>query len=309
MIAPSQALRPIGHAGRRDVPNAPAVGRRSRWLQRPTLGFLGLLLLLSGCSSPGETAQPPKTSSTPASPSTQPATSPSVVGSPVTGTGQSHFRVATMTSGSFDKSGLTTAVTTQPITFQPQTLTLVHLMSCCDHATVPTVTAGSIHFDLVVTHPTGEKRHWVFRAATEKEVEPTPITFTFEVPQSRVLWIVNSIVGAALGGNGADAVVQTAEQDSQTNANGGAIELTSPAAPGNAVFLFALAGSGAANDIVPGDGMKEAGQAETAGANLIIEDSWGIGPQGPLGATFVNDASGKSEIQSWLFLAAEIRGR
>ena len=215
----------------------------------------------------------------------------------------------TMTSGSFDKSGFTTELTTQPITFQPQTLTLVHLMSCCDHAAVPTVTAGPVHFDLVVTHPTGEKRHWVFRSATEKEVGPTPITFTFEIPQSRVLWVVDSIVGAALGRNGADAVVQTAAQDSQTNAEQGAIDLPAPAAPDDAVFLFTLAGSGAANDIVPADGMKEAGQAESAGANLIIQNSWGIGPQGALRAEFVDDNSGKSEIESWLFLAVEIRGR
>jgi hypothetical protein len=278
---------------------------------------VALLLLLPACSGPQDTAEPSKTRAAvsasvekqPSSPVTSATPTPSAEGSVIAGTGPSHFHVRTVTTGSFGKSGLTTELKTQPITFPAHTLTFLHLMSCCDHAAVPTVTAGSVHFDLVVTHPTGEKRHWVYRASTERQVGPIAITFAFEQPQSVILWIVDSVEGAALGRNGADAIVQTAEQDSQANADRGAIELPVPAAQNDAVFLFGLAGSGAADDIVPARGMTETGQAESAGANLIIENSWGVGPHDPLRATFVNDTSGKSEIQSWLFLAVEVRGR
>lgn len=133
--------------------------------------------------------------------------------------------VSHLTSGGLAKSGVTTQVSAAPITIPPDSLGLVHLLGCCDHAAVPSVVGAALRWDLLVTHTTGEKRHWVFRATTGATPASGALTVRFATAQSRVLWIVDSVTGTPTGNNGADAIVQTRWQNSQANASSGSIAL------------------------------------------------------------------------------------
>jgi hypothetical protein len=242
--------------------------------------------------------------SLPPSPGTDDPTPSSGSGNPA---GSSPITIENLTMGEVSKAGSFTSRSTSPIAVPNDSLVLVHLMSCCDHADVPTVTGAGLVFDLAVTHTEGEKRHWVFVAANEKGPTTGPLTFTFSSGQDRILWTVESALNVELGSNGADAIVQTAWQNSQTNADHGAIALNAfEDAARNAAVVFALAGSGAATDIVPEDGMTETAEVETAGANLLIDTFWRGGEETSPSATFRDDA-GQLAIQSWLFLALELR--
>jgi hypothetical protein len=221
--------------------------------------------------------------------------------------GSSPITVENLTFGEVSKEGSFTSRSTSPIAVPADSLVLVHLMSCCDHAALPGVTGAGLTFDLAVTHTEGEKRHWVFIAANEGGPTSGPLTFTFSSGQDRILWTVDVARNVELGSNGSDAIVQTAWQNSQTNADHGAIALEPfEDRARDATVVFALAGSGAATDIVPEDGMTETAEAETAGANLLIDTFWKAGEDTSPSATFRDDA-GQLAIQSWLFLALELR--
>jgi hypothetical protein len=214
-----------------------------------------------------------------------------------------------LTTGLFWKEGSATTQTTEAVTLPPNSLVLVHLMSCCDHAPVPKVTGAGLTFDLVVTHETGQKRHWVFGAANEGGRKTAPLTFTFAAEQGVILWVVDSALNVDLGSNGDDAIVQTAWQDSQSNADKGAITLEPFEDPvRNATVVFALAGSGTATDIEPEAGMRETAEAEVGASSLIIDTFWTIGEDVSPGATFAEE-SGEPAVESWLFLAVELRAR
>ena len=214
--------------------------------------------------------------------------------------------ISNLTTGRFIKSGLTSSVTTAPVSIAPNSIGLLHLMSCCNHATVPTVRGAGLSWELLVTHTTGQKRHWVFRAATTSVAATGSLTVAFAAPQSTVLWIADAASGVVITNNGADAIVQVAWQDSQTNATTGAIALGPFASPANAAIGFGLAGSGSATDIVPEAGYTETAQVASSGSNLIIDTFWGVGEDRSVSATFV-DGNGAPQMQSWLFLAAELR--
>jgi hypothetical protein len=219
------------------------------------------------------------------------------------------IKLQNLTTGFFSKQGIATSQTTSAVTLPPNSFVLVHLMSCCDHAPVPTVTGAGLTFDLVVTHETGEKRHWLFGAANQGGRKTGPLTFAFASAQSPILWVVDAALNVELGNNGRDAVVQTAWQDSMQNATKGAIPLKPFEDPvRNAAVVFALAGSGTATDIAPERGMRETGEAEAHGSSLIIDTFWGVGEDTSPAATFISEA-GQPAVESWLFLAVELRAR
>jgi hypothetical protein len=219
------------------------------------------------------------------------------------------IRLQNLTTGLFWKEGPATSQTTAPLTLPANSFVLVHLMSCCDHAPVPKVAGAGLTFDLVVTHETGQKRHWVFGAANEGGRKTAPLTFTFASNQGVILWVVDSALNVELGNGGADAVVQTAWQDSQGNADHGIIPLEPFEDPHrNAAVVFALAGSGTATDIEPERGMRETAEAEVGASSLIIDTFWKIGEDRSPAATFVDEA-GQPVVESWLFLAVELRAR
>jgi hypothetical protein len=239
----------------------------------------------------------PKQSGSP-SPSSSGTTAPSGSG-PIT--------IEHLTAEAVAKDGSSTWQSTADVTMPADSLVLVHLMSCCDYAAVPRVTGPGLEFDLAVTHETGEKRHWVFVAANDGAAKSGPITFSFASPQNAMLWVVDAARHTELGNNGLDAIVQTSWQDSQRNAESGTIALGSFEDPErNAAVGFAMAGSGRATDIVPEDGMVETAEIETPGSNLLIDTFWRRGEDTALAATFQDD-TGALAIQSWLFLALELR--
>jgi hypothetical protein len=220
----------------------------------------------------------------------------------------SPIAISNLSSGQFSKSGLVSSVSTAAFTVPANTLTLVHVMSCCDSSTPPSVTGPGGRFFLVVTHTRGEKRHWVFAAANDATPDSGTMSFGFSVPQSRVLWVVDAASHVDLGNAGANAIVQTAWQNSMANAAAGSIALAPFQNPTrNAAVGFALAGSGAATNIVPEPGTQETAEAETPGSNLIIDTFWRVGEDPSLSATFIDDATTTPEIESWLFLAVELR--
>ena len=250
----------------------------------------------------------PNPGSTPSLGPSEETPSPSV-GDPEGPKGASgpHPRLENLTSGSVYKSGVGTSFETSSVTIPSDSLVLVHLMSCCDHAAVPRVEGPGLRFDLAVTHETGEKRHWVFIAANTGNGSDGSVRFSFEVPQDRVLWIVDAATGAELGGNGADAIAQTVWQDSQPNATTGEIALAPFEDPDrNLGVAFAAAGSGTAVDIRPDGGAIETAEAEVAGSSLLIDTFWTVGDGRALAATFLDEA-GTPAVQSWLFLALELR--
>lgn len=268
-------------------------------------GAIGLALFLAIRSEPQSGEPRPSLPSSDSSPS---IVSESPTPSAISEGPRSRIELENLTTGSFSKKGITTSQETSAVTIPADSFVLVHLMSCCDHASVPTVTGGGLTFDLVVTHQDGEKRHWVLGAASEGRSTTGPLTFTFDSAQDRILWVVDAALGVELGSNGADAVVQTAWQNSMPNAESGVIPLNPFEDPRNAMVGFALAGSGAATDIVPGRGMTETAETEVQGSSLLIDTFWRIGEDTTVEATFVDEA-GSPAVQSWLFLAIELRAR
>lgn len=208
------------------------------------------------------------------------------------------IELSNLTSGSVFKQGSFRMVSSAPVFLDEDTVTLVHLSSCCDHDAVPIVTAGPTVFDLVVTHATGEKRHWVFRAVGADQT--APVTFTFSPPQYLVMWIVDAAAGVPTTSNGADAVEATAWQDSQGNAGQGDIDL---GATSGAVVLYPLMGSGKASDFVFEPGYIET--AEATATHLRIGTAYSETTDTNLAATFV-DERGVRRVMSWLFLAIEL---
>ncbi len=217
------------------------------------------------------------------------------------------IRLENLTSGQLSKEAPTASLATSGVTIPAHSLVLVHLMSCCDLASVPSVTGAGLTFDLAVTHTDGEKRHWVLVAANTGGPTEGTLTFSFASEQARILWIVDSATNVELGNSGADAIVQTAWQNSQQNADQGSIGLEPFEDPTRDVAMgFGLAGSGTATDIVPEAGMHETAETETPGSSLLIDTFWGVGEDTSVSAVFVDDA-GQRSVESWLFLALELR--
>jgi hypothetical protein len=261
---------------------------------------VGLLAVAPSLAGAAVAAKGPAPSPTP---TPSPTVSPSPTPSPIPTPGGT-IEFVNLTSGVFAKSGSTSEITTRPVTLAPSTLGLLHVMTCC-FGGVPTVTSPGLSWELVVTHLTGEKRHWVFRAASVTGASGS-LRMQFPTPQGRVLWIVDGAVGAALGDNGADAIVQTAFHESQANASSGAIGLAPFASPLNAAVGFALCGSGPATNIVPEAGYVETAEAETPGSSLIIDTFYRVGEDASLQAEFRRDSDNTLQVQSWLFLALEL---
>jgi hypothetical protein len=208
------------------------------------------------------------------------------------------------TAGVFAKAGSVSTLQTQAVTFAPSTLGLLHVMTCC-FGGAPSVTSPGLTWELVVTHLAGEKRHWVYRAASLSDATGS-LRLDFPTPQGRVMWIVDDVYGTALGNNGADAIVQTAFQESQANASSGAIGLAPFESPLNAAVGFALCGSGAATNIVPEPGYTETAESETPGSSLLIDTFFRVGEDTSVQAEFRRDSDGTLQVQSWLFLAVEL---
>jgi len=257
-----------------------------------------------GPSASGPTKGPAATASSTPKGSASPSSSPSES----TGSnGSGPITLQNLTAAAVAKEGSSTSRSTADLTMPANSLVLVHLMSCCDYAAVPNVTGAGLEFDLAVTHETGEKRHWVFVAANEGPARSGAITFSFASAQNAMLWVVDAALNTELGDNGLDAIVQSSWQDSQRNADNGTITLGSFEDPErNAAVGFAMAGSGRATDIVPEDGMTETAETETPGSNLLIDTFWRGGEDTALAATFRDD-TGALAVQSWLFLALELR--
>lgn len=225
------------------------------------------------------------------------------------GEANSPIHLTNLTTGLLWKEGDAMSVSTEPVTLGRDSLGLLHLMSCCDHASVPTVTGPGGPWVLAVTHETGEKRHWVFEIANEGGPVRGALTVRFANPQSRVLWIVDQATNVDLRNGGADAIVQTAWQDSKANDDAGQIELEPFEDPTrNVGVAFTLAGSGTATDIDPERGATETAEAEVGGSSLIINTFWRPGQDGPMAAEFLDD-SGRRAVESWLILAIELRAR
>jgi hypothetical protein len=242
-------------------------------------------------------------------PTSPPASSsaPTGVSSAPSGPVDSPIRLTNLTTGTLYKEAVTTSVSTEPITVGRDSLGLLHLMSCCDHSGVPRVTGPGGPWTLAVTHETGEKRHWVFQLANEGPPVQGAIRVSFERPQDRVLWIVDEATGVDLGNEGADAIVQSAWQDSKANDDAGQIALQPFEDPSrNMGVAFVLAGSGTATNIDPERGATETAEAEVGGSSLIIDTFWEPGEDGSLAVEFVDDA-GNRAVQSWLMLAVELR--
>jgi hypothetical protein len=251
----------------------------------------------AGAKGPSPSPTPTPTPTPTPSPTVSP--SPSPVPPPGTGIG-----FLNLTSGVFAKAGSTTEITTQSVTLAPNSLGLLHVMTCC-FGGAPTVTSPGLSWELVVTHLAGEKRHWVYRAAAVAGTSG-PLRMQFPTPQGRAMWIVDGVSGAALGRNGADAIVQTAFQESQQNASSGAIALAPFESPLNAAVGFALCGSGPATNIVPEAGYVETAEAETPGSSLLIDTFYRVGEDAALQADFRRDSDNSLQVESWLFLAIEL---
>ncbi len=259
---------------------------------------------------PGPSQGPKGSSSTPSPRPSATSPSPSPVGSQATSspsgpvsTEPTGIKLTHLTDGFVFKEGPVLSAETAPVFLDDGRVTLVHLFSCCDHADAPVVRAGETTFDLVVTHTTGEKRHWVFRAVGADTTAPITFTFTFEVPQGIVEWIVDAASGVPTTNNGADAIGATAWQNSMANASSGSLDV--PATRG-AVVGFSAMGSGKAREVVPGPGFVET--AESSPSSYQIATFWSRSPTTNVAATFVDD-SGTPQIMSWLLLAVELLPR
>ena len=75
--------------------------------------------------------------------------------------------------------------------------------------------------------------------------------------------------------------------------------------PANVAVGFGLAGSGQATNIQPETGSAETAEAQTTNSSLIIDTFWAMG-DASVSATFLDDQS-QPQVESWTFLAAELR--
>jgi hypothetical protein len=257
------------------------------------------------CSSPpARSAGPAKTPSPVPTPSPTPAAVASPSPSP-----QSSGRAGTieLSNLTFGHAEATPLVTTERFDPPADTLVLAHVMAFRHGGPEPpALTGNGLTWSLVGGNLDGEKRHWVFRGVGSRP-SPGSLTIDWQGFATETLWVIDVAVGTAVGNEGADAIVQFVSQESQQNATGGVIELASFADPVNNVAVcFALAGSGAASDISPTDGFTETAEANNPGQNLIIDNFWKRGEDTTCDAEFLRD-TGAKEIQSWLFLAVELR--
>jgi len=273
---------------------------------RLMIGVLILAGILGGCQVDGEPDVAGSPSATPDPAKGSPPPSPTSGSSPVP-SGDA-IDLGNLTAGVVSKSDSFTTAESAVYSPPSHALLLVHLFSCCSLSTPPTLSGNGLEWELVITHEEGDKRHWVYRAASGASPASDRLTFTFGATQDRALWIVDYASGTALGGNGGDAIVQTAFQESQGNASSGEIELMPFEDPVNgAVVGFALCGSGSATDIVPEAGFIETAEVETAGSNIIINTFWRRGEDTTVSAAFRRDSDQTLQVQSWLFLAIELR--
>jgi hypothetical protein len=269
--------------------------------RRRTLIAIVLVVFAAACSTPGESAAPSRPPKGSTSASTAP-TSPSPSSPrPVPSGDAAEIRIRNLT---FGHTEITPSVTTSSIDPPAGSLLLAHVMAFWPGGpSPPELSSPGATWTLVGGNLDGEKRHWVYRGSG---ATAGPVTIDFGIP-TEILWVIDAVEGADTGNDGSDAVVQFASQESQRNAEGGSIQLQPFEDPvNNAAVCFALAGSGAASDIVPIDGFVETAEAENPGANLIISDFWKLGEDTSCDAEFQHD-SGAKEIQSWLFLALELR--
>jgi hypothetical protein len=212
-----------------------------------------------------------------------------------------------LTNLTFGHAEATPLVTTEPIDPRPGTLVLAHVMAFRPGGpTAPTLSGNGLTWTLVGGNLEGEKRHWVFRGVGA-DPAPGPTTIDWAGAPTETLWVIDAASGTALGDDGAEAIVQFVSQESQRNADAGAVGLEPFADPeNNATVCFALAGSGAASDISPIDGFVETAEADNPGQNLIISDFWKRGDAATCAADFLHE-SGTKQIESWLFLAVELQ--
>jgi hypothetical protein len=234
----------------------------------------------------------------PPDPSPTPSPEPTLTDPPAGDTG---IRVTNLTKGPVPSKTVLATWTTASVTVPGGALALAHVFACCDHAAVPVLSSPGLTWELVVTHTTGQKRHWVFRA--EAPIDATgAVTISFAYP-TKALWVIDYVTGQRTGGNGADAIGQTVWQNSMMNASSGAIDL--PGATG-AVLSFTLCGSGAATNIVPEAGYTETGEADSLASNIIIDTAYSPVPDDHLSVEFRRDQDGSLQVQSWLMLAVEV---
>jgi hypothetical protein len=269
---------------------------------RQTIIAAVLALLAAACSSPQESAQPTRPPK--GSPSSPPAATSSATASsprPVPTGDAAEIRIQNLT---FGHTEVTPSVTTAPVDPPAGALLLAHVMAFWPGGPAPPeLSSPGATWTLVGGNLDGEKRHWVYRGSG---ATAGPVTIDFGVP-TEILWVIDAVEGADTGNGGSDAIVQFASQESQRNATDGSLQLQPFEDPvNNAAVCFALAGSGAASDIVPTDGFVETAEAENPGSNLIISDFWKVGEDTTCDAEFQHE-SGAKEIQSWLFLAVEVR--
>jgi hypothetical protein len=260
-----------------------------------------LVLFAAACSSPGESAQPTRSPKGPTSASTATSSPTASSPRPVPTGDAAEIRIQNLTYGHTE---ITPSVTTAPIDPPAGALLLAHVMAFWPGGpSPPELSSPGATWTLVGGNLDGEKRHWVYRGSGAAS---GPVTIDFGVP-TEILWVIDAVEGADTRNDGSDAIVQFVSQESQRNATGGSIQLQPFEDPvNNAAVCFALAGSGAASDIVPTDGFVETAEAENPGANLIISDFWKVGEDSTCDAEFQHE-SGAKEIQSWLFLAVEVR--
>jgi hypothetical protein len=267
--------------------------------------MLILVALLGGCRGDAErdkAGSSPSLDPASGAPSPSPTLMPSDADS-----SRPRIRLDNLTSGGVSKEGSFSSSESAIFSPPPNTLLLVHVFSCCDLSTPPTLSGHDLAWELLVTHESGEKRHWVYRAASGADPPSDRLTFTFGSTQDAALWIVDYASGTPLGNNGADAIVQAVYQESQPNASSGRIELAPFEDPVQGVVVgFALCGSGSATNIVPEAGFIETAESETAAA-IIMDTFWRRGEDTTVSAEFLRDADGTLQVQSWAFLAIELR--
>jgi hypothetical protein len=234
-----------------------------------------------------------------------PSTSDTVSPTPRPSGPAATIHLSNLTFGYADSTPL---VTTEPIDPPAHTLLLAHVtgFQASGEPEPPTLSGNDVTWTLVGGNVDGEKRHWVFRG-TATSPSAGPVTIDWGTVQIETLWLIDAAAGADTGNNGADAIVQFVSQESQPNAGDGAIQLQPFSDPEhNAAVCFAFIGSGAAAGIFPADGFVETAEAAGKGQDRIISDFWKLGEDTSCAAEFLND-SGTEEIESWLFLAIELR--
>lgn len=261
-------------------------------------GGLGLLLLPESEEAPAPTASSSPRVTGPTAPTGSATPTPTQAPGP-----REDIAVSNLTSGI--EQPASGPVTTESFDVPADTLVIAHVFSFeVEGAEPPSLESDGLDWELIGGIE-GQKRHWLYRAVGP-EPASGPVTITFANPdQGAVMWVFDAVAGAETGGNGADAIAQFVPQESQANASSGELQIAPLSDPGNALGCFVLAGSGAASTIVPPDGFQETGEVTGKGSNLMIASFWTTG-QDVCSATFVDDDEAP-QIQSWTFLAAEIR--